>query len=102
MTGSPRPAATTRPDAAQMRRIAAQMEEDNPFWIVVFGVYTREFVAFPRFTAPRGTIVTALYPDALPPRMRAIEGRHAPFRPALPGQAPASPFGDRDTIPLAC
>lgn len=43
-------------------------------WIVVFGVFTREFVCFPKFPAPAGTIVTALYPDAIPPRMRMIEG----------------------------
>ncbi len=28
---------------------------------------------FPKFPAPAGTIVTALYPDAIPPRLRRIE-----------------------------
>jgi hypothetical protein len=77
-----------------MRRIAGQMEEDNPSWIVVFGVYTRQFVAFPRFHAP-GTVVTATYPAALPPRMRAIE---AQARPAFTGHAPGTQPGDADTV----
>jgi hypothetical protein len=55
------------------REAAERTERENPGWIVVFGVFTREFVCFPRFPAPAGTIVTALYPDAIPPRMRTIE-----------------------------
>jgi hypothetical protein len=53
--------------------IAEKMELDNPLWIIIFGVYTRQFVAFPRFDAPMGTIVVASYPPALIERMRAIE-----------------------------
>lgn len=75
-------------DAAEMRRIAGQMEEDNPDWIVLYGVFTREFVAFPRFDAPRGTVLSALYPAALPPRMRSVE---ATARPAPGGRAPGDP-----------
>jgi hypothetical protein len=86
---------TRRSDVAEMRRIAGRMEEDNPSWIVVFGVFTREFVAFPRFDAPRGTVVTASYAAALPPRMRAIE---AQARPAVAGQAPAMQPGDAETV----
>ena len=55
------------------REAAERTERENPGWIVVFGVFTKEFVCFPRFPAPAGTIVTALYPDAIPPRMRTIE-----------------------------
>jgi len=58
------------------REVAARTERENPGWIVVFGVFTREFVCFPKFPAPTGTIVTALYPDAIPPRMRMIERAH--------------------------
>ena len=82
---------TTRPDLARMRQVAAQMEADNPRWIVIFGVYTREFIAFPRFTAPRGTMLSALYPEALPVRMRAAEARA--------GQA-AAESGEAATITL--
>jgi hypothetical protein len=65
-------------DMAEMRRMAGQLEEENPSWIVVFGVYTREFVAFPRFDVPRGTVIAARYPHALPPRMRRIEAKGTP------------------------
>ncbi len=61
------------PDVGEMRRIAKQLESDNPLWIVMFGVYSREFVAFARFEAPSGTIITARYPAALPSRMREVE-----------------------------
>jgi hypothetical protein len=59
--------------AEDMRRIAGRLESDNPSWIVVFGVYSREFVAFPRFAAPRGTVIAVSYPGAMPGRMRQIE-----------------------------
>jgi len=55
------------------REAAERTERENPGWIVVFGVFTRQFVCFPKFPAPAGTIITALYPDAIPPRMRIIE-----------------------------
>jgi len=58
------------------REVAERTERENPGWIVVFGVFTKEFVCFPKFPAPTGTIVTALYPDAIPPRMRMIERAH--------------------------
>jgi hypothetical protein len=54
---------------------ARELERDNPDWIVVFGVYSQQFVAFPRFPAPPRTIVVASYPGALPTRMRAVERR---------------------------
>ena len=44
-------------------------------WLVVWGTYTRQFVAFPLFDAPRGTILAAGYPDALTGRMREAERR---------------------------
>jgi hypothetical protein len=60
------------PDDAS-REAAERTERENPGWIVLFGVFTREFVCFPKFPAPAGTIIRALYPDAVPPRMRMIE-----------------------------
>ncbi len=59
--------------ADDMRRIAERLEVDNPSWIVLFGVYTREFVAFPRFAAPEGTVIAVSYPGAMSERMRRIE-----------------------------
>jgi len=78
---SGRQADTDKPDLGQAsafdddasREVAERTEHENPGWIVVFGVFTKEFVCFPRFPAPAGTIITALYPDAIPPRMRKIE-----------------------------
>jgi hypothetical protein len=63
------------------RETARWLEHDNPGWIVVFGVYTRQFVAFPRFPAPPRTIVATAYPAALPGRMRKVESRLNAARP---------------------
>ncbi|MCW2934602.1 MAG: hypothetical protein JWM19_5564 [Actinomycetia bacterium] len=32
-------------DEQKMRDIAEQLEADNPLWMVMFGVYSRQFVA---------------------------------------------------------
>jgi hypothetical protein len=55
------------------REIAAQLEREHPNWIIIFGVYTKQFIAFPRFGAPRRTILTALYPQALAERIARAE-----------------------------
>jgi len=57
------------------REIARHLEEESPNWLVLWGTYTHQFVAFPRFDAPRGTIVTAIYPDALVGRTQEVERR---------------------------
>ena len=71
--GNPELGAVSAFDDELSREAAERTERENPGWIVVFGVFTKEFVCFPRFPAPAGTIITALYPDAIPPRMRKIE-----------------------------
>lgn len=55
------------------RAMARRLEVEHPHWIVVFGVYTRQFVCFPKFSAPSGTVIVATYPEALPDRMRRAE-----------------------------
>jgi hypothetical protein len=55
------------------RAEAYRLESDNPLWIVVFGVYSGEFVCFPRFGLDGGSILAAKDPGSLPPRMRRIE-----------------------------
>lgn len=70
--GKPEPGPPAFPDEVA-REAAQRTERENPGWIVVFGSFTKQFVCFPRFPAPAGTIITALYPDAIPPRMRMIE-----------------------------
>jgi hypothetical protein len=67
----------------EMRWIAGKLESENPLWIVVYGVYSRQFVGFPRFSVPTGTMAVALYPDALARRMRDIERKYGP----RPGRA---------------
>jgi hypothetical protein len=57
----------------EARAIAERLETENPRWIVIFGVFTKQFVGLPRFEAPPGTMVTALYPDAILARMRDAE-----------------------------
>lgn len=52
---------------------ARRLEAENPLWIVVYGVYSKEFVCLPRFTMPGGAIVAGRYPGALLPRMRRVE-----------------------------
>jgi hypothetical protein len=60
-------------DDEQSRAIAAQIERDNPRWMVVFGTFTRQFVCFPLFPAPPGTMVAAKYPPAIPERLKETE-----------------------------
>jgi hypothetical protein len=36
----------------EARARAQESERDNPLWIVVFGVYTQEFICLPRFRVP--------------------------------------------------
>jgi hypothetical protein len=54
-----------------MKLLAARLEAENPLWSVLFGVYSREFVAIPRFDGAQ--ILTANYPAALVDRMRRTE-----------------------------
>lgn len=63
----------TQDETLNMQRIARKLESENPLWIVVFGIYSGQFVAFPRFNVPAGTMAVARYPGALKERMRRIE-----------------------------
>lgn len=61
-------------DTEQAARVKArELEAANPLWIVIFGVYTGEFVCLPRFGVAHGSIVASRDPDALPPRLREAE-----------------------------
>lgn len=55
------------------RRIAAQLEREHSNWMVIFGAYTRQFIAFPRFQRQRPAFLVARYPDALADRMDRTE-----------------------------
>ncbi|HLX51275.1 MAG TPA: hypothetical protein VKS82_23365 [Streptosporangiaceae bacterium] len=59
--------------------IAEDIRKQRPGWLVVFGVYSRQFVAFPLFAVTKRTILAARYPDALIDRMvRAEQQRVRP------------------------
>ena len=60
-------------DVADMKQVATRLESDNPLWIVLFGIYSRQFVAFPRFAVPEGTVISVRHPGAMWERMRQIE-----------------------------
>lgn len=62
-------------NADDMRRIAAKLESEHPRWLVMYGAYSAQLVAFPRFDGPRGCL-TASYPVALAERMNAVEAQY--------------------------
>ncbi len=55
------------------REIAKELEQQHPRWIVIFGTFTREFICLPRFAAPPGLTVVAIYPKAAADRMSRVE-----------------------------
>jgi hypothetical protein len=69
------------------RRAAARLQRDHQHWMVMWGCYTRRYVAFPLFPAPRGTILTAVAPAELAAKMRRQE-RSAGMWAAPPGPVP--------------
>lgn len=79
-------------DEEAARKIAGRIEAEHPLWLVVFGVYRQEFVCFPKFRAPGGTVLVATCPDALPDRMRRAEesltrsGTSHCYRPEMGGK----------------
>jgi hypothetical protein len=75
------------------REEARQLEAQNPLWIVIFGVYSGEFVCFPRFGPDGGSIVAAKDPCTLPPRMRKAENSAASTHATSNGRmnSPAAP-----------
>jgi len=47
------------------RQTAADIERSYPHWLVMWGRYSRLFRGFPRFKAPKGTIISAADPQSL-------------------------------------
>ena len=67
------------PDDAARYETAQSIQQANPDWLVMWGVYTHQYVAFPLFRAPEGCIVQSASPDELFQRMRDAE---LAFKPA--------------------
>jgi hypothetical protein len=61
------------PADVQRREIAVQLQRDHPNWLVLWGSFTHEYVAFPRFKTAPGTVLHNKDPDRLANRMRQIE-----------------------------
>jgi hypothetical protein len=49
---------------------AAQVERENPLWIVMYGDFSMQYTAFPRFRAPSGLVISDWNPGALAARLR--------------------------------
>lgn len=60
-------------DDQECREAAARIDRDFPAWMVLWGVYTRQFVAFPLFDAPPGSLLTSNDSDALTARMSVTQ-----------------------------
>jgi hypothetical protein len=65
----------SREDEDACRAIAEEIDRDRPGWLVLWGCYSRQFVAFPLFRMRRRLIVYAGFPDALVARMDEVERR---------------------------
>jgi hypothetical protein len=60
-------------DDDECRAMAEDIERQRPGWMVLWGIYSKRFVAFPLFPVQRRTILVASYPDALLARMEETE-----------------------------
>lgn len=70
------------------RAAAARLQHDHKNWLVLWGCYTHNYVAFPLFPAPRGTIITAATPGEMAGRMRRQERMAGVRVPPQPGPRP--------------
>lgn len=55
------------------REIAERIGQDFPDWLVMWGVGSRRFWAYPGLQVPRGTIAEAANPAHLVAAMRSIQ-----------------------------
>jgi hypothetical protein len=85
-------------DEDACRRAAAQLQHDHEHWLVMWGCYTRSYVAFPLFPAPPGTILTARTPADLAAKMRRQERSAAAAR--VPRPSPATEWEQAQDWPI--
>lgn len=57
------------------RAIAEQIHQTRPQWLVIWGVYSHRFWAYPLFEMRPRSLVYAGYPDALLDRLDEAERR---------------------------
>ncbi len=52
---------------------AARLAADNPHWLIVWGAFSHEFVAYPLFHVPPRTVLACRTKEELLRRMRQVE-----------------------------
>ena len=68
-------------DTGRAVQVAERLEEDNPDWVIMYGSYSREYVAFPVYPdAPDNSYCSAKDPTALDDHIRETERRHGRVR----------------------
>lgn len=55
------------------RAAAEELQAQRPQWIIMYGCYTHQFVAWPKFAVTRRVIISVYYPDALIDRLDRAE-----------------------------
>ena len=71
--GRPRSGCCVRDEDEEWRVVAGDVQRQRPGWLVIWGCYSKRFVAFPLFPVRRRTILLASYPPALIDRMDKAE-----------------------------
>lgn len=77
------------------RQAAAQLQRDHGRWLVLWGCYTRRYIAFPLFGAPRGTVLTAATPGEMAAKIHSTE-RSAGLQVPPPRHSPQNRPGPQD------
>jgi hypothetical protein len=67
------PCGSSNVDDEAARQIAGQIQQAFPLWLVIWGTWSREWWAFPRLDAPKGTILHSSAADGLVQQIRATE-----------------------------
>jgi hypothetical protein len=60
-------------DVPAMKQIAAMIDAKHPLWVIEFGSYSQEFLAFAMFPHPVGMVLTAPDGATLVDRMNRTE-----------------------------
>jgi hypothetical protein len=61
------------PDEREYRAAADEIQRRRSGWLVIWGVYSRRFTAYPLFPVRHRVIIVADYPQALVERMDEAE-----------------------------
>ncbi|HEV2451981.1 MAG TPA: hypothetical protein VGS62_08640 [Streptosporangiaceae bacterium] len=75
---------------------AEQLQAQRPQWVIMYGCYTRQLIAWPKFAVSRRVIITTRYPDALISRLDRAEHN---YRLHTPGNQPRTADGSAASQP---